>query len=94
MMLILLTTVLQYELKTAVGTSVFIMTFTALFGAISHFVLEGIMPDPLVFFNLCYINFNICFTRFKVSNKTEQKKLYRVIGIVLSVLGVFIIFFS
>ena len=33
MMLLILTSVLGYELKTAVGTSVFIMTFTALTGA-------------------------------------------------------------
>ena len=32
MMLLLLTSVMGYELKTAVGTSVFIMTFTALTG--------------------------------------------------------------
>ena len=37
MMLLILTSVLGYELKTAVGTSVFIMTFTALTGAASHF---------------------------------------------------------
>lgn len=37
MMLLLLTSVLGYELKTAVGTSVFIMTFTALTGSLSHF---------------------------------------------------------
>ena len=36
MMLLILTSVLGYELKTAVGTSVFIMTFTALTGAVSH----------------------------------------------------------
>ena len=34
MMLLILTSVLGYELKTAVGTSVFIMTFTALTGAV------------------------------------------------------------
>ena len=44
MMLLILTSVLGYELKTAVGTSVFIMTFTALTGAISHFSIGGI-PD-------------------------------------------------
>ena len=44
MMLLILTSVLGYELKTAVGTSVFIMTFTALTGAISHFSIDG-MPD-------------------------------------------------
>lgn len=43
-MLLVLTSVLGYELKTAVGTSVFIMTFTALTGAISHFVIGG-LPD-------------------------------------------------
>ncbi len=37
MMLLILTSVLGYELKTAVGTSVFIMSFTALTGAVSHF---------------------------------------------------------
>ena len=41
MMLLILTSVLGYELKTAVGTSVFIMTFTALTGAFSHFAIGG-----------------------------------------------------
>lgn len=41
---LLLTSVLGYELKTAVGTSVFIMTFTALTGAASHFAIGG-APD-------------------------------------------------
>ena len=38
MLLLVLTSVLGYELKTAVGTSVFIMTFTALTGAVPHFL--------------------------------------------------------
>ena len=46
MMLVILTSVLGYELKCAVGTSVFIMSFTALTGAASHFVIGG-MPDIL-----------------------------------------------
>lgn len=41
MMLLVLTSVLGYELKTAVGTSVFIMAFTALTGSVSHFVIGG-----------------------------------------------------
>lgn len=36
MILLILTTVLGFELKEAVGTSVFIMTFTALTGALAH----------------------------------------------------------
>ncbi|HJB34383.1 MAG TPA: sulfite exporter TauE/SafE family protein, partial [Candidatus Blautia merdipullorum] len=42
MMLLILTSVLGYELKTAVGTSVFIMTFTAFTGAVSHFTIGGL----------------------------------------------------
>ena len=41
MLLLILTSVLGYELKTAVGTSVFIMTFTALTGGVSHLVIGG-----------------------------------------------------
>ncbi|MGN0312399.1 MAG: sulfite exporter TauE/SafE family protein, partial [Lachnospiraceae bacterium] len=44
MMLLVLTSMLGYELKTAVGTSVFIMAFTAFTGAVSHFAIGG-MPD-------------------------------------------------
>ena len=40
MMLLMLTSILGYELKTAVGTSVFIMAFTAFTGAISHFSIK------------------------------------------------------
>ena len=44
MLLLILTSVLGYELKTAVGTSVFIMAFTALTGAVSHMAIGG-LPD-------------------------------------------------
>ena len=45
MLLLILTSVLGYELKTAVGTSVFIMAFTALTGAVSHMAIGG-APTP------------------------------------------------
>lgn len=91
MMLILLTTVLGYELKTAVGTSVFIMTFTALFGASSHFILNGIFPDPYIF-TMCVIStltFALLGSRF--ANKAEPKILNRATGIVLTTLGIFML---
>ena len=53
MMLLILTSVLGYELKTAVGTSVFIMAFTAFTGAVSHFAIGGI-PDITVWI-LCIV---------------------------------------
>lgn len=86
MMLLILTGVLGYELKTAVGTSVFIMTFTALTGAASHMVIGG-LPDIwcLVF---CVV-FTLLWARIaaKFANKASAKTLNRATGIVLVVLG-------
>lgn len=90
MMLLILTSVLGYELKTAVGTSVFIMTFTALTGAASHFYLGG-MPDPLILV-LCMVS-TLFFARVAAvfANKASAKTLNRALGIVLTVLGAGII---
>ena len=86
MMLLILTSVLGYELKTAVGTSVFIMTFTALTGAVSHMVIDG-LPDIKVLI-LCVL-FTLIFAQIaaKFANKASPKTLNRVTGVVLALLG-------
>ncbi len=93
MMLLILTSVLGYELKTAVGTSVFIMTFTALTGAVSHFMIGG-MPDPLVWI-LCIV-FTLLWARIAAvfANKATPKTLNRATGIILVILGVVIMLFN
>lgn len=93
MMLLILTSVLGYELKTAVGTSVFIMTFTALTGAASHFMIGG-TPDPLVFI-LCVI-FTLLWARIAAvfANKAEPKTLNRITGLILVILGAVIMGFN
>ena len=93
MMLLILTSVLGYELKTAVGTSVFIMTFTALTGAVSHFMIGG-TPDWLVWI-LCVV-FTLLWARIAAvfANKADPKTLNRATGIVLVVLGVVIMGFN
>ncbi len=93
MMLLILTSVLGYELKTAVGTSVFIMTFTALTGAISHFSMAG-APDISVL-ALC-IGFTFIWARIAavIANKAEPKTLNRVSGVILVVLGIVVMAFS
>ena len=90
MMLLILTSVLGYELKTAVGTSVFIMTFTAFTGAASHFYLGG-MPDITVLV-LCAVS-TLVFARLAAvfANKASAKTLNRALGVVLTVLGVVIL---
>ena len=90
MMLLLLTSVLGYELKTAVGTSVFIMTFTALTGSLSHFAIGG-MPDLAVLV-LCAL-FTLLFARIAAlfANKAPANVLNRATGVVLFVLGLAIV---
>lgn len=90
MMLLILTSVLGYELKTAVGTSVFIMTFTAFTGAVSHFMIGG-APDvwALVF---CIAS-TLLWARIAAlfANKAKPITLNRATGIVLTILGLGII---
>ena len=90
MMLLILTSVLGYELKTAVGTSVFIMAFTALLGSLSHFAIGG-APDlwALVFCVLSTLLWARIAARF--ANKAKPAILNRVTGVVLVVLGVAIL---
>ena len=86
MMLLILTSVLGYELKTAVGTSVFIMTFTALTGAVSHFAIGG-APDPGVLL-FCVLS-TLLWARIaaKFANRAAHAVLNRATGVVLTVLG-------
>ena len=93
MMLLILTSVLGYELKTAVGTSVFIMTFTALTGSVSHFMMGGV-PDLLT---LCLsVVFTLIWARIAAlfANKAEPKVLNRATGVVLVILGASVFIFS
>ncbi|MDD5972856.1 MAG: sulfite exporter TauE/SafE family protein [Spirochaetales bacterium] len=93
MMLLILTSVLGYELKCAVGTSVFIMTFTALTGSISHFAIAGV-PNWYILI-LCML-FTFIFARIaaKIANKADAKTLNRMTGIILLILGIVVITFN
>lgn len=86
MMLLILTSVLGYELKTAVGTSVFIMAFTAFTGSVSHFAIGGV-PD--LFCLICCVLSTLLWARIaaKFANKAEPATLNRATGVVLVVLG-------
>ena len=90
MMLLVLVSVLGYELKTAVGTSVFIMTFTAFTGAVSHFTIGG-MPDITALI-LCIAS-TLLWARIaaRFANKASAKTLNRATGVVLTVLGIAIL---
>lgn len=93
MMLLVLTTVLGYELKTAVGTSVFVMAFTAFTGAASHFVIDG-MPNMLCLM-VCVLS-TLLWARLSamIANKSKPEALNRVVGVVLIVIGLAIFLFT
>ena len=91
MMLMILTSVLAYELKVAVGTSVFVMAFTALTGALSHFSISGHIPDVTIL-TLCII-FTLLGAQIasKFANKAPVATLNKVTGYVLLGLGIIMV---
>ncbi len=93
MMLLVLTSFLGYSLKMAVGTSVFVMTFTALTGALSHFAIGG-LPDWTIL-TLC-VFFTLLWARIAAvfANKADPKTLNRAVGVVLVILGIVILGFQ
>ena len=90
MMLMVLTMLLGYELKTAVGTSVFVMTFSALTGAVSHFALGS--PPRMDLLILCVI-FTLLWAQIaaKIATRANAKLLNRLTGAILTILGVILV---
>lgn len=82
MLLFVLTSFLGYEMHMAVGTSVFIMTFTALTGSVSHFAIGGI-PD-ITCLILCVL-FTLLWAKLAavIANKASAVTLNRVVGVVM-----------
>lgn len=93
MMLIVLTLLLGFELKTAIGTSVFIMSFTALLGAVSHVVLGG-WPDTTALIICVAVTLVTAQLSAVFANKTSTERLNRVLGIMLMVFGIILIFMN
>ena len=93
MMLFILTFVLGYDLKTAVGTSGFVMTFTAFTGAASHFYfgeLTGGMV-PALFLCAAFTLLGSVVTS-AMSNRMKPENTNRATGVVLVILGIAMIF--
>ena len=91
LMLLVLTSILHYDLKTAVGTSVFIMAFTALTGSLSHFAIGG-APEwiPLI---ICVLS-TLLWAQIgaRIANRARPITLNRITGGILIVLAVVILF--
>ncbi len=89
MMLIVFTAMLGYERKTAVGTSTFIMTFTALIASVSHILIEPTIIlecwDYLLIAVAVATFFSLVSARF--ANRVKGKVVGYVTGAILLLLG-------
>lgn len=89
MMLIVFTAMLGYERKTAVGTSTFIMTFTALIASVSHILIEPtIILECWTFLLIAVVVatlFSLLSARF--ANRVNGKIVGYVTGAILLTLG-------
>lgn len=96
MMLIVFTAMLGYDRKTAVGTSTFIMTFTALIAAVSHVLIEPAILlecwDYLLIGIVVATIFSLVSAQF--ANKVNPKVVGYVTGGLLFVLGLILIFLN
>ncbi len=94
MMLVVFTAFLGYDLKTAVGTSTFIMTFTALIGFVSHSIINPAIIlerwDVLLICIVVATTSSLISARF--ANRVDNKTVGRVTGIILVILGASMIY--
>ena len=96
MMLIVFTAMLGYERKTAVGTSTFIMTFTALIASVSHILIEpAIILQCREYLVACIITatlFSLLSARF--ANRINGRVVSYVTGALLLGLGLVLVFLN
>ncbi len=88
LMLLVLVSVLGYELKTAVGTSVFIMTFTAFTGAVSHFVIGGGITDYSIFAMCIIFTLTGAMLTARFANKASPEVMNRTLGFGLAAMSI------
>ncbi|MDE7248866.1 MAG: TSUP family transporter, partial [Lachnospiraceae bacterium] len=89
MMLVVFTAFLGMELKTAVGTSTFIMTFTALIASISHIIIHpAIILERWDVLLICVVVATAAsLISAQFANRVKNRTVGLVTGAVLTVLG-------
>ncbi len=87
MMLLIFTILLGYDMKTAVGTSIFIMTFTAAIGAVSHYAFIGSIHH-LTALAVCVAATPVAAViAARFANRVSNRVLNRSVGTSLAVIG-------
>ncbi len=91
MILFSLIFLLRYKIHEAIGTSVLIMIFIALFGSVTHYVYSS--------FNITYLIIGLiggitgAYFSSIIANNLNEEKLTKIVGIILGCLG-FALFFN
>lgn len=93
MMLIVFTAFLGYDRRTAVGTSTFIMTFTALIASVSHMIMEpALVLEEWRFLILSIVVATVAsLVSAQFANKVNTKTVGIITGALLFVLGLVLI---
>lgn len=96
MMLVVFTVFLGMELKTAVGTSTFIMTFTALIASVSHILIHpAIVLEKWDVLLICIVTATVSsLVSARFANQVDNRTVGLVTGVVLTVLGAAMIFLN
>ena len=94
MMLVVFTVFLGMELKTAVGTSTFIMTFTALIASVSHILIHpAILLEKWHVMLLCVVVATVSsLVSARFANRVDNRTVGLVTGFVLTILGLSMLF--
>ena len=94
MMLVVFTVFLGMELKTAVGTSTFIMTFTALIASISHILIHpAVVLEKWPVLLICVVTTTAAsLVSARFANRVSNRTVGLVTGVVLTILGAAMIF--
>ena len=89
MMLVVFTAFLGMDLKTGVGTSTFIMTFTALIASVSHILIHpAILLEKWPVMILCIaVATTASLVSARFANRVNNRTVGLVTGVVLTVLG-------
>ena len=85
---VILIFVLEYDLRTAIGTSLLMMSFIAGSGASGHFLNGEVIVDVAII-AICAAAVG-SFTGSLVANRIGESKLGKLIGVVVFVMGMMV----
>ena len=91
MMLLIFTMLLGYDMKTAVGTSIFIMAAIAAVGAVSHYAFIGSINHIQALAVCMIVTPLTAVIAARYANRVSNRALNLAVGIALSLIGVLLL---